>query len=263
MPRWILALLGPAAVALIAYLGAAPVLYVFPVLAMTLWFGRRGAGTALVCVTAAQIWTGGGWTGPLAVIATMAGLALVLLAHRARHERLLARLEGEARTDALTGLLNRRGFDERAALELMRSRRQLTPMAVCAFDIDHFKRVNDEWGHDVGDRVLARTGRVIAANSRDIDIVARFGGEEFVVLVPGADVGGAHSYAERVRTALAAEATGDLPVVHVSAGVHAAVAPNGVEVLLQAADAALYQAKRAGRNRTVICDRITAATVAA
>jgi diguanylate cyclase (GGDEF)-like protein len=172
-----------------------------------------------------------------------------------RNDELLGRLAAEARTDALTGLLNRRGFDERATLELSRARRENHWVAIAIFDVDYFKRVNDEWGHEIGDRVLVRTGELLADQSRDIDVVARFGGEEFVVLMPGCDTAQAQSFAERVRTTLAGDEGSRLPAIRVSAGVLAAVAPSDIEAMLHGADSALYDAKRAGRNRTMIFER--------
>lgn len=121
-----------------------------------------------------------------------------------------------------------------------------------SFDIDYFKRVNDEWGHEAGDRVLVRLGAVLRAQTRSADVIARLGGEEFVVLLPGADVVHAESYAERVRAGFAADLR--LPRVTVSAGVTAAVAPASVQELLQVADSALYAAKHA-RDRTVVADQ--------
>jgi diguanylate cyclase (GGDEF)-like protein len=99
--------------------------------------------------------------------------------------------------------------------------------------------------------VLAGLGRLLMREARDIDIVARAGGEEFVVVLPGADLDGVSAFAERIRAALAAETSEDLPAVHVSAGVVSRVAPEDLASLLQQADAALYAAKRAGRDRTM------------
>jgi len=126
-------------------------------------------------------------------------VATVVLMLVERNEDLLARLAGEARTDTLTGLLNRRGFDERASLELAHANRNGQSIALASFDLDHFKHINDEWGHETGDRVLTRTGEVLTANSRNIDIAARFGGEEFVVLLPGSDSGDADAFTQRIR----------------------------------------------------------------
>ena len=185
-------------------------------------------------------------------VSVVAEVVLTLVHH---NDLMLTRLADEARTDALTGLLNRRGFDERAELELARARRERHAIAVATIDVDYFKRINDDWGHEVGDRVLARTGVVLAAETRDIDVVARFGGEEFVVLLPGCDSADGEAFTERVRFALAGDDAGGLPTVRVSAGIHATLAPRNINTMLQRADSALYEAKRAGRDRTVIFAR--------
>jgi diguanylate cyclase (GGDEF)-like protein len=169
-----------------------------------------------------------------------------------RNDRLLERLAEEARVDPLTGLLNRRGFDERAALELARAKREGGSLALVTFDIDYFKRVNDEWGHEIGDRVLVWTGGLLAARSRDIDVVGRFGGEEFIVLLPGSDSADAAAFAERVRTALVSADSHGLPKVRLSAGIDSATGPERLDALLKRSDSALYSAKRAGRDQTVI-----------
>ena len=179
-------------------------------------------------------------------------VVLTLVRH---NDEMLESLQSEARTDALTGLLNRRGFDERAALELARARREDACIALAAFDLDHFKRINDEWGHEVGDRVLIWTAEILASEARDIDVVARFGGEEFVVLLPGADTEEAQGFAERVRHRLAVDGEPGLPAARASAGIRSARAPGSVDELLQGADSALYAAKRAGRDRAVVFQR--------
>jgi diguanylate cyclase (GGDEF)-like protein len=271
MPRWALGALGPVGVALIAEAlvgspgaGDGAVLYVWPVLWMTFFFGRRGALVIVPCVAIAHLIVllalpeassyAGRWIDVMVSVTVVAGVVLTLVG---RNDRLLDRLADEARTDALTGLLNRRGFDERATLELARARREGEAIALAEFDIDHFKRVNDEWGHEVGDRVLVRLGRLLASTSRDIDVVARFGGEEFVVLLPGNDAASAEAFAERVRAALATHADG-LPAVRVSAGVLATRVPVSINAMLQGADSALYNAKRGGRDRTVTVRRAVA-----
>jgi diguanylate cyclase (GGDEF)-like protein len=157
------------------------------------------------------------------------------------------RLEREARTDSLTGLLNRRAFRERLEAELVRSRRTGEPVALVVVDADHFKTVNDHRGHAAGDAVLARLGDVLREAARGTDAVARIGGEEFAIVLAGTDAAGADALAARVHAALAA--TGELTV---SAGV-AETAPGGdADILLRRADDALYAAKRAGRNRTAV-----------
>jgi diguanylate cyclase (GGDEF)-like protein len=269
LSRRALAPLGPLGVVLIAYaLSATPgagdgaVLYMWPVLWSTFFFGRRGALAIVACIGVAHAVTllvlpeassyAGRWVD---VMVSVSVVSAVVLALAERNDLLLSKLDDEARTDALTGLLNRRGFEERAALELARMRREQRSIAVAAIDLDYFKRINDEWGHEVGDRVLAHVGALIAAESRGVDVAARIGGEEFVVLLPGCDNAAAAAYTERVRVALAARDSSQLPSVRLSAGIVATVAPSSIEQLLRGADSALYDAKRAGRDRTVTFER--------
>jgi diguanylate cyclase (GGDEF)-like protein len=266
LPRRALFLLGPLGVALVSYAlstspgaGDGAVLYALPVLWTTVFFSRRGAIAVVACVGVGQLITllelpaassfPGRWVD---VMASVCAISVVVLVLERRNELLLTRLRGEARTDLLTGLLNRRGFDERAAIELAHAKREHRSIAVATFDLDRFKHINDEWGHQTGDLVLAWIGALLADQCRDVDVAARFGGEEFVVLLPGIDCAGAAAFTERVRRALSADGTGELPTVRVSAGVHAAVAPADVQVMLQHADTALYEAKHAGRDRTAI-----------
>ncbi len=264
VPRWGLALLGPLGVGLTAYAlattagaGDGAILYALPVVWTTLFFSRRGALAILLCVAVAHevvlrvLPAASSYPGRwVDVMVGVGAISLVVLALEDRNEVLLARLAGEARTDALTGLVNRRGFDERASIELGHVRRSSAPIALAAFDLDSFKSVNDEWGHEVGDRVLARVGQVLTSACRDIDVAARLGGDEFVVLLPESDGAGADAFVQRVRVALAGNGTG-LPVVRVSAGIAATGLATDIQTLLRNADSALYQAKRRGRDRAV------------
>ena len=265
LPRWVLALLGSLGVVLTATAlattpgaGDGAVLYALPVLWTSFFFGRRGAAAIVTGIAAAHAIVllvlpsassyPARWVDVMIVVCVV---ALVVLALEERNESLVRQLASEASTDALTGLLNRRGFDERAALALAQSRRVPMSLAVVTFDIDYFKRVNDEWGHDVGDRVLQRIGMLIACHTRPTDVAARMGGEEFTVLLPGSSRADAEEFSERVRKALAETGPTDAPVVRMSAGVAVCEAPGDVEGCLQRADSALYEAKRTGRDRTV------------
>lgn len=168
-------------------------------------------------------------------------------------KKLEARLDQLARTDSLTGLRNRRDFRERAAIELARARRLERPLALCMIDIDHFKRVNERHGHLGGDRVLRAVGAALAESLREIDLLARLGGEEFVILLPEAALGAAMDVAERLRERVAALRVdmdeGEPARVTVSIGVSSiGPADFSVETLLQRADQALYAVKRSGRN---------------
>jgi diguanylate cyclase (GGDEF)-like protein len=168
---------------------------------------------------------------------------------------LLNRLHAEmALKDALTGLFNRRHFDEQLRLELRRAQREGAPVGLLLCDLDHFKRVNDTYGHPAGDAVLREAARRITEAVRDVDIVCRYGGEEFAVVLPACLLEEACQVAERVRSAMCAlpvplDGATALPV-SVSVGVSAFPSPvNNALELARAADAALYRAKTRGRNR--------------
>ncbi len=170
--------------------------------------------------------------------------------------------------DALTGLYNRRYFDERLDEEIAISHRNRRPLALVQMDIDHFKQINDTWGHDVGDEVLREAGEALAGTARPGDVVSRVGGEEFAIILPGCDEKRAIEVAERMRDALAARTitanNGDPVRVQASAGV-AVSDPRYVEgpsaeadKLHRAADMAMYAAKQAGRNRTISATTLAA-----
>jgi diguanylate cyclase (GGDEF)-like protein len=171
------------------------------------------------------------------------------------NRRLMAELDRMSRRDALTGLLNRRSLEDVLPQEFARSRRHRQPLAVAVFDLDHFKKINDTYGHQGGDAVLQAFAAVASATLREGDALYRFGGEEFIAVLPNADARGALSAANRVVAAVAASpvAVRDRLVrVTVSAGVAclAESMADGNE-LVALADQALYQAKEKGRNRAV------------
>ncbi len=165
-------------------------------------------------------------------------------------------LRAQAATDPLTGVPNRRSFETTARREVERARRYAKPFSVLALDIDHFKRVNDTYGHDIGDIVLKGVSRICLEKLRVTDILARLGGEEFAMLLPETDIDAATNLAERLRYAIESNpivtAKGALPVT-VSLGV-AQYAPNEptIEAALKRADEAMYEAKRSGRNKIVV-----------
>ncbi|HHY48294.1 MAG TPA: diguanylate cyclase, partial [Alphaproteobacteria bacterium] len=159
-------------------------------------------------------------------------------------------------TDELTGLYNRRYFDRHLALMLEKAREQRRDMALMLIDMDFFKSVNDTHGHDIGDAVLKEFSQRLRRNIRGVDLACRFGGEEFVVLMPDTDYRQAQGVAERVRLAVAErefETNGSRPLtVTVSVGVALNENENDTpETMLKRADVALYRAKREGRNRVV------------
>lgn len=156
--------------------------------------------------------------------------------------------------DALTGILNRGAIIDSLRRELARVQRQGTQLGLILVDIDHFKSVNDSLGHLAGDAVLRATARTIHLAVRDYDSVGRYGGEEFLVVLPGCDTENAKARAEQIRlTVSGTNVTPSLPrLVTVSMGVCATCEAVDPDRLLQAADEALYRAKRAGRNRVVV-----------
>lgn len=172
-----------------------------------------------------------------------------------------------AETDPLTGLSNRRMFEARFAIEHNHSLREKTPMSMMMVDIDRFKRINDNWGHASGDRVLKKLADVVRATVRSIDVPARIGGEEFAVLLPRTSIAEATEAAERLRQVLgqvvcepAADATdkGEIRFT-VSIGVSdlGADGTDSLDTMLMVADRRLYAAKNAGRNRVVSDDPVT------
>lgn len=158
-------------------------------------------------------------------------------------------LEHMAVTDRLTGLCNRHQLDETLAQEVARSHRYGDTFCVLMLDIDHFKAVNDSHGHQAGDRVLAEFAQLLRQQTRDVDIVGRWGGEEFLVVCPSTELVGAAALAEKLRAAMAAHDFGPVGHKTVSVGVAAYHGSDSVEGLMARADAALYRAKGAGRNR--------------
>lgn len=153
--------------------------------------------------------------------------------------------------DHLTGLLNRRGLESNSASELERAQRFGLPLSLLALDVDHFKRINDEHGHNTGDMVLEALARCLQSNCRDLDLVARVGGEEFVILCVQSDLRAAHRLAERIRMSVAGLQVAGVTLT-ISIGVTAVEATDETvwDTLLRA-DRLLYQAKHQGRNRTV------------
>ena len=192
----------------------------------------------------------GSQVGRLIVLVAMTWLSVAVV-------RQSARLRFASTHDPLTSLLNRRYFDERFAEEIERSARHGGPLAVAILDVDHFKKVNDEWGHPAGDEALRALSRVIRRTVRRSDVVARYGGEEFVMMLEGSSVAEALARIEKVRYRIATEdiavAPGSPPLhITLSAG-FAAYPVDGTtaEDLLQVADRRLLEAKRTGRNRVV------------
>jgi diguanylate cyclase (GGDEF)-like protein len=160
-----------------------------------------------------------------------------------------------ATNDFLTNLVNRRRFLEQAEIELNRTRRFSTPLSLLMLDIDHFKQINDTWGHDVGDQVLRKVAQICRDTVRITDVCGRLGGEEFAILLPGTDLDGAAIFGERLRQFIEAAIIplGDAVVtVTVSIGVGSLSGDTpSVETIQKKADERLYVAKNAGRNQVI------------
>ncbi|HEX6558371.1 MAG TPA: GGDEF domain-containing protein, partial [Longimicrobiales bacterium] len=170
-----------------------------------------------------------------------------------RHAREFGVMRTRAERDALTGLANRRAFEEHFGGEAGRYERYQRPFSMVMLDIDHFKSVNDRYGHEAGDHILQQVAKVVASSLRNVDFAARLGGEEFVVLLPETDITKGIEIAERIRhrvEELNPSWRGQVIPVRISAGVSAV--PGCVRFpneLVRSADAALYASKHAGRNR--------------
>jgi diguanylate cyclase (GGDEF)-like protein len=205
--------------------------------------GRRGAFTA----SAARV---------LGILANQAAATLSVIQLKEKHK-------GLAEHDGLTGLFNRRAFDDHLTRAIAREDRQNGRFTLLLADVDHFKKLNDTYGHPAGDAALASVARVLGRTLRKGDLAARYGGEEFAVILPGTDQKGAVAMAERVRRALERERlTFEGARLSLTASFGAALWPDDgreAEALLSAADRALYAAKQGGRNRVVAAAQLTVA----
>jgi diguanylate cyclase (GGDEF)-like protein len=185
----------------------------------------------------------------------MLGVIANQVAISVQNARMVQALEEQATTDGLTGLVNHRTFQERFSSMLGRAERHDSPVSIILTDIDHFKKVNDTYGHPTGDEVLRRVAAILKASARKIDIVARYGGEEFALVLEATDRAGARQLAERIRVEVAQQtfqsSKGTFQVT-LSLGVSTTPedAREKAEIIARA-DQSLYAAKHAGRNRTV------------
>ena len=154
-------------------------------------------------------------------------------------------------SDCLTGLANRRALLTAATREIARMQRTGRPACVVLVDIDHFKAVNDDFGHAVGDAVLKLTAETLAAHTRSTDTVARWGGEEFVLLLPETDLAAAQIVAEKCRLAVATQKSAQAGVT-ITLGVSLICPNESIETAIACSDAALYEGKASGRNRVAV-----------
>lgn len=188
-------------------------------------------------------------SGAMLLIAN--GLLMLLIIMRDAMAEITARSE----TDTLSGLLNRRGFEDRADRLLATTSRAGVPGAMVVADLDHFKSINDSYGHEAGDRVIRAFAEVLGQAAEDRAVIGRLGGEEFAVFIPGANLAAARLYAEGVRAGFAGlsiAALGPDRRVSASFGVAQLKAGDSLSDLLRRADAALYQAKKTGRDRVCV-----------
>jgi diguanylate cyclase (GGDEF)-like protein len=189
------------------------------------------------------------WSTPNPVMDTRARSLMEVLSTQVAgalaRSQLIEQLQEMARTDSLTGLLNRRAMTEALESDVAGSRRHRRPMSIAMMDLDHFKAFNDRHGHQAGDRFLVNAARRWTAELRPMDTIARYGGEEFLVLLPGCDVGTAMVIANRLREAVPERQT-------CSVGVAQWDGVESTASLVARADAALYAAKAAGRDKTMV-----------
>jgi len=234
-----------------------PWLFSLPLLAATVGFAFRGlrawlspgsVTTEMITDSALNV---GSAMGYMIIALTFHATLMAMVVGR-----LLTELRYRSRHDVLTGLLNRRAMEEVMSAQVRRSQRSGETFTVLMLDLDHFKAVNDRYGHAVGDRALKHAAALLKASVRQVDGLARFGGEEFVALMPGAGIDVALGVAERIREQLAAN---PLPMgeacvaLSISIGVAQWLsADDDASRLLVRADTALYQAKLQGRNRVVL-----------
>jgi diguanylate cyclase (GGDEF)-like protein len=171
--------------------------------------------------------------------------------------RMREALRSQSVRDPLTGLFNRRYFDETLQREIASYRREGTPLSILMLDLDHFKKVNDSYGHAAGDDALRALGRLMRTSFRESDVICRYGGEEFAVVLLNSDLDSAYAKAESFRRQVEQTDLGsngrDMGRMTASVGVACCTEFDFPDQLVQASDAALYQAKRMGRNSTFVC----------
>ena len=226
----------------------------FPNAVVPLIFHERLIGALQVTAAdPARIWG----ENEILLLRTVANQAAVAV----NHASLFAQIQQQALTDALTGCYNRRSFEMQLDREMLVAKRQHQPLSLIMLDLDRFKQLNDSAGHDAGDDALRKLAECFKQELRGVDSAARFGGDEFAVILPNSYVEGAQIVAERLRERIEQihiKAFGNL-----SASIGIATFPahgSSRSELVVAADAALYSAKRAGRNRVYVCETVDADT---
>lgn len=192
---------------------------------------------------------------------------IAVISRRARRNAREARslhdkLEHLSRTDPLTGLMNRRYFMELAEQEVLRAQRYKNPLSILLIDVDHFKLINDTYGHGVGDNCLQSLGTALINTAREVDMICRYGGEEFVILLPETMQNEAMEAAERIRIRVESlrvrGSEAEQIQFTISTGVATLASPDmNIDALIRAADTALYEAKNSGRNKVCMCSSVS------
>jgi diguanylate cyclase (GGDEF)-like protein len=255
-----------AAVALAEPIGLTPCFYLWPMIVAAYFLDRREVAANLAfafaaCAISLTLWVEPGLRLAMfvAVVAIVGVATAVIVVLREQVLALVLRLRTLASHDSLTGALNRGAFEQRLESELARARRSSTALSLVIFDVDHFKRLNDSYGHAAGDAALRSIGDIVASTMRRSDVFGRLGGEEFGLLLPDTGMAGAATVADKLRRRLAAPIAGQRPLT-VSFGVaDVADGATSARAMFDDADRALYAAKRAGRDRVMRSDQLPAA----
>jgi diguanylate cyclase (GGDEF)-like protein len=265
-PDWVLLAFTPigstivtALVAVAKPIALIPLFYIWPLITSAYFLQRREVVLNYLVVIVGFGVALAGWVRPdarliqwISIVVIGAVLTGLLVALKERMLLVVHRLQVLATRDPLTGALNRRAFSDHLDAEVARAGRAGGACAVAVLDVDHFKTINDRFGHAAGDRALERMADLIASRVRRGDAFGRLGGEEFAVLLAGSDAGGAAHFAEDLRAAVEADTDGDGRRLTISVGVAALDDGGGsADGMLLVADRALYAAKEAGRNRVM------------
>jgi diguanylate cyclase (GGDEF)-like protein len=260
-----------AAVAFARPLGPTPIYYVWPALNCGYWGSRKDARVASVVMSvsfAIALLFATDVQVPLITYSSVVSFFVVILLavqyQGRRTDVLVKELAHAAATDGLTGLLDRRAFSQAFEREIERARSSGLALSMLFFDLDHFKQVNDGYGHAAGDDALCAFARILEQECSVTDLLARMGGEEFAVVLFDADAAAAKQFAERTAMALSHWSSEHPPVLTTSAGI--AVLDDEMTTpskMLTAADGALYAAKAAGRNRVIVAGQTTARVLVA
>jgi len=255
-----------AAVAFAHPLGPTPIYYVWPALNCGYWGNRRDARVASLVMSvsfAVALLFANHVQVPLITYSSVVSFFVVILLavqyQSRRTDVLVKELAHAAATDGLTGLLDRRAFGQAFEREIERARSSGLALSMLFFDLDHFKQVNDGYGHGAGDDALCAFARILEAECSVTDLLARMGGEEFAVVLFDADAEAASEFAERTAMALSHWSSEHPPALTTSAGI--AVLDDEMKTpskMLTAADRALYAAKAAGRNRVIVAGQTAA-----